>query len=30
MSTTEAATPTIRNSGTKPTTPHKLFVNISR
>jgi predicted lactoylglutathione lyase len=28
MSTTETATPTIRNAGTKPTTPRKLFVNI--
>ncbi len=28
MSTTEATAPTIRNSGTTPTTPHKLFVNI--
>ena len=28
MSTTQAAAPTIRNAGTKPTTPHKLFVNI--
>lgn len=28
MSTTEAAAPTIRNAGTKPITPRKLFVNI--
>jgi predicted lactoylglutathione lyase len=28
MSTTETAAPTIRNAGTKPRTPHKLFVNI--
>ena len=28
MSTTETAAPTIRNAGTKPTTPRKLFVNI--
>jgi predicted lactoylglutathione lyase len=28
MSTTQAAAPTIRNAGTRPTTPHKLFVNI--
>src|SRR5919202_5061145 len=28
MSTTQAAAPTIRNAGTKPTRPHKLFVNI--
>jgi predicted lactoylglutathione lyase len=29
MSTTQASTvPTIRNAGTRPTTPHKLFVNI--
>ena len=28
MTTTETATPTIRNAGTKPTTPRKLFVNI--
>jgi predicted lactoylglutathione lyase len=28
MSTTETASPTIRNAGTKPTTPRKLFVNI--
>ena len=28
MSTTQAAAPTIKNPGTKPTTPHKLFVNI--
>ncbi len=28
MSTTETAVPTIRNAGTKPTTPRKLFVNI--
>ena len=28
MSTTEAAAPTICNAGTKPRTPHKLFVNI--
>ncbi len=28
MSTTQATAPTIRNAGTKPTTPHKLFVNI--
>lgn len=28
MSTTEAAAPTIRNAGTKPTIPRKLFVNI--
>ena len=28
MSTTQAAAPTITNAGTKPTTPHKLFVNI--
>jgi uncharacterized protein len=26
--TTNAAAPTIRNAGTRPTTPHKLFVNI--
>jgi predicted lactoylglutathione lyase len=26
--TTNVAAPTIRNAGTKPTTPHKLFVNI--
>ena len=28
MSTTETASPTITNAGTKPTTPRKLFVNI--
>ena len=28
MSTTETAPPTIRNAGTKATTPRKLFVNI--
>src|SRR5918993_649965 len=28
MSTTGTATPTIRNAGTKPTSPRKLFVNI--
>jgi predicted lactoylglutathione lyase len=28
MSTTQAPAPTIRNAGTKPTTPRKLFVNI--
>ena len=28
MSTTQAAAPTIRNAGTTPITPHKLFVNI--
>ncbi len=28
MSTTEAAAPRITNAGTKPPTPHKLFVNI--
>lgn len=28
MSTTETATPTIRNASTKATTPRKLFVNI--
>jgi predicted lactoylglutathione lyase len=28
MSTSEAPAPTIRNAGTKPITPHKLFVNI--
>jgi predicted lactoylglutathione lyase len=28
MSTTQAASPTIRNAATKPATPHKLFVNI--
>ena len=28
MSSTQTATPTIRNAGTKPTTPRKLFVNI--
>src|SRR5687767_13863560 len=28
MSTTQTVTPTIRNAGTKPTTPRKLFVNI--
>jgi uncharacterized protein len=28
MSTTQTPTPTIRKAGTKPTTPHKLFVNI--
>ncbi len=28
MSTTQAPAPTIKNAGTKPTTPHKLFVNI--
>ena len=28
MSTTEASAPTIRNAGTRPTTPRKLFVNI--
>jgi predicted lactoylglutathione lyase len=28
MSTTQAPSPTITNAGTRPTTPHKLFVNI--
>ena len=28
MSTTQATAPTIRNAGTKPTRPRKLFVNI--
>lgn len=28
MSTTQAAAPAIRNAGTRPTTPRKLFVNI--
>ena len=28
MPTTSATAPTIRNAGTKPTTPHKLFVNV--
>jgi predicted lactoylglutathione lyase len=28
MSTNQAPAPTIRNAGTKPATPHKLFVNI--
>jgi predicted lactoylglutathione lyase len=28
MSTTQAPAPTIRNAGTKPVTPRKLFVNI--
>jgi predicted lactoylglutathione lyase len=28
MSTAQAPAPTIRNAGTKPPTPHKLFVNI--
>jgi predicted lactoylglutathione lyase len=28
MSSTQTATPTIRNAGTRPTTPRKLFVNI--
>ena len=28
MSTTQASAPRIKNSGTKPATPHKLFVNI--
>jgi predicted lactoylglutathione lyase len=28
MGTTQTVTPTIRNAGTKPTTPRKLFVNI--
>jgi predicted lactoylglutathione lyase len=28
MSTSQAPAPTIRNAGTKPPTPHKLFVNI--
>jgi predicted lactoylglutathione lyase len=28
MSTTQAPAPTIRNAGTMPATPHKLFVNI--
>jgi hypothetical protein len=28
MSTTQAPAPTIRNAGTKPTNPRKLFVNI--
>lgn len=28
MSTTQAPAPTIENAGSKPTTPHKLFVNI--
>jgi predicted lactoylglutathione lyase len=29
MSTAQAPAPTIRNAGTTPTTPHKLFVNIA-
>ena len=29
MSTAQATAPTIRNAGTTPTTPHKLFVNIA-
>jgi predicted lactoylglutathione lyase len=28
MTSTQTASPTIRNAGTKPTTPRKLFVNI--
>jgi predicted lactoylglutathione lyase len=28
MSTAQAPAPTIRNAGTKPITPHKLFVNL--
>ena len=28
MSTTQAPAPTIKNPGTKPTTPRKLFVNV--
>jgi hypothetical protein len=28
MTTTQAAAPTITNAGTRPRTPHKLFVNI--
>ena len=28
MSTSQATAPTLRNTGTVPTTPHKLFVNI--
>jgi hypothetical protein len=28
MSTSQAPAPTIRNAGTRPITPHKLFVNI--
>jgi predicted lactoylglutathione lyase len=28
MTSVQTATPTIRNAGTKPTTPRKLFVNI--
>ncbi len=28
MSTTQPSAPTIKNAGTKPTTAHKLFVNI--
>jgi predicted lactoylglutathione lyase len=28
MSTSQAPAPAIRNAGTRPTTPHKLFVNI--
>jgi predicted lactoylglutathione lyase len=28
MTTAQAPAPTIRNAGTKPITPHKLFVNI--
>ena len=28
MSTAQAPAPTIRNAGTRPLTPHKLFVNI--
>ena len=28
MSTSQAPAPTIRNAGSTPTTPHKLFVNI--
>ena len=28
MSTTQAPAPAITNAGTRPTTPHKLFVNI--
>ena len=29
MSSTQAPAPTITNAGTRPTTPHKLFVNIA-
>jgi len=28
MTTSQAPAPTIRNAGTRPSTPHKLFVNI--